>query len=300
MNSQPICFKPVFDRPTFQININAKKHFENLFVGFDEVYMVTYVASLKLLLDYIEKYNYKKVTMVVGSEGDPEKMLLQSANNNVSVIHSTIKLINDNILNLRISDKYHHKFYILKNNDLNLIRIMTGSFNFTYNAQYAKQKNCGEGHDLLNNGLYDEYINSSFNTFYECFADSRVFISELVEQLKNKDDNMSDDEIIKLYLVNSKTSHDAAKKYSLMLDISDRIDNDESEIIVIDNIPKITDTDEKLLKRIAVDITDKSATIDVKKFANIVIKNYSVPIMKLNSDKTELILFDGDGRTSLT
>ncbi len=124
--------------------VSADKEFAPHFYGFSSLKCVSYVVSLKWLLEFLERNAFESIEIVVGKEVSdllPEDVLREELGREKDeMIERMLSLLQEGRLKIYIGDRIiHSKFYILNGNGS--VRVMQGSANLTLSARRGKQVN---------------------------------------------------------------------------------------------------------------------------------------------------------------
>ena len=122
--------------------ITADREFAPHFHGFKSLKCVSYVVSLKWLLEFLEKNAFESIEIIIGKEASdlpPEDVLREELNaEKGDMIDKVLSLLREGRLKIYITDRIiHSKFYILE--DGRSIRIIQGSANLTMSARKGKK-----------------------------------------------------------------------------------------------------------------------------------------------------------------
>ena len=159
-------------------------NWEDLFMGFDEMYAVTYSSSI----DFISRIlpNFKYAEIVFGCDAvldDTVAMLLSVQFSQLKFIakHKSAKMLaermENNSLKLLVSReiKSHEKIYVLRSDD-GRVRVIEGSANLSYSAFNGIQR---ENITYMDNSEAYDYYREQFDGFKEECADNVEYKSIL-------------------------------------------------------------------------------------------------------------------------
>ena len=167
---------------------------DNLFTGMNELYFISYVASLKELLRLFERYNFNKITGIIGrsvtndfkSELNKDEKMLEEIIKKFKTKQWVLHILKEGKVTI------HDKFYLLKNEEIN--RIIMGSANLTSNGFYnKKQQNilCVMDLPISKNGnLFIDEDEKKLKQFYEYFESRKEDCEPFMENLLNNLDKL--------------------------------------------------------------------------------------------------------------
>ena len=130
------------DFSTFIVSNDAE--LETHFSGFKTLKAVSYVVSVKWLIEFLEKNEFKSIEIIVGKEisdlSPVEAIMDELIKDKGDRINQLLELVDQGRLLIYTSDRIvHSKFYILT--DGKLTRVIQGSANLTISARRGKQVN---------------------------------------------------------------------------------------------------------------------------------------------------------------
>ena len=114
------------------------------FSGFKTLRAVSYVVSIKWLLEFLEKNEFESIEVIVGKDisglSPAEALRDELLNDGRDLVHRLLELVDQGRLLIYTTDRIvHSKFYILKGSTF--IRVIQGSANLTISARRGKQVN---------------------------------------------------------------------------------------------------------------------------------------------------------------
>ena len=112
--------------------------------GFKKLKAVSYVVSIKWLIEFLEKNEFERIEILVGKEVsdlNPEEVLKDEIEKDKGgLLNNLMKLVEEERLLIYTSNRIvHSKFYILSSEKS--IRVIQGSANLTISARKGKQVN---------------------------------------------------------------------------------------------------------------------------------------------------------------
>ncbi|MHB1709389.1 MAG: phospholipase D family protein [Thermoplasmataceae archaeon] len=124
--------------------VNNDTDLEAHFSGFKTLKAVSYVVSLRWILEFLEKKEFESIEILVGKEVsdlNPAEILKdEMGNDKGNLVHQILGMIEQGRLLIYTSDRIiHSKFYILTGN--RSTRVIQGSANLTTSARKGKQVN---------------------------------------------------------------------------------------------------------------------------------------------------------------
>ena len=182
----------IFDKKVKFLNIilnnkSYNRNFEELFKNFSEFYAVTFVSSPKYFFDFIEKFNFNRVKLIIGIEDTAinEKFNLLNPETQINFFKNLssniLKKIKNNDIEIRYSNigiTIHSKIYILKSE--NQKRLIIGSANFTEKAM--KSLNQFEELICYDNNFNPELIEIYENRFNEIWSQTIDYVPERLKK----------------------------------------------------------------------------------------------------------------------
>ena len=152
-------------------------NWEDLFVGFDELYAITYSSGIDFVSRVLPNFRYAEI--IFGCEAVMENnvaMIMSVQFSELMFIskHKSAKMLAERLenetLKLLVSReiKSHEKIYILKADD-GRVRVVTGSANFSFSAFNGIQR---ENITYMDNGSAYDYYRELFEQFKDECADN--------------------------------------------------------------------------------------------------------------------------------
>ena len=169
--------------------------------GFKTLKAVSYVVSIKWLIEFLEKNEFERIEILVGKEVsdlNPEEVLKDEIEKDKSgLLNKLMKLVEEERLLIYTSNRIvHSKFYILSGEKT--IRVIQGSANLTISARKGKQVNYLWEWNLKKG--QDNNMIEKFNADFELHRKyCMFFMHDLFEMLKDSEDE-DRNRIIKTWL----------------------------------------------------------------------------------------------------
>lgn len=267
--------------------------FGSLFMGgFNKLRAITYVASPEKILEFFTKYNYTEVEILVG-ENLTKVYMNDLKKRRMEVIQQLSERVGNGTLRILLPQRtVHTKLYIL--DGPKCIRVILTSANLSDTAwQGTKQMNSAWHWDFPPNDN-DSFLNEIVEHYQEHveLSGCSLFMNDLLELFKDQP-NIPREDLIHIWLKEETSNKPDLEEGKILNEIVSKTLNSDARGVFTIQPPKTTQG-KRAIKPFVSSITEKEVQIKPSSIINYFQKEISLPLMRVDMEKSEVILgFNG-------
>lgn len=276
----------------FRTFITTKNNdLETHFTGFREMKAISYIASLRWLLEFLENNKFENIEILIGKEAsdlDPAEVLKDEiAKDKENLMDRLIRFMDEGKLRIYTSERIiHSKFYILS--EESSLRVIQGSANLTTSARKGRQINYLWEWNIRLDVDFD--LGKKLFSDYESHKKyCTLFMQDIRELLKDANE-FERQQIIDDWLGRNIESQEVEMMPMITQMVSDIISEYETEPIyrmTLPSEPSKRKSIEKLLEPIKFEKEQNQVIFLKKDFLNN--EKLPVPIMRVDYENRKII-----------
>ncbi len=281
--------------------IERRRDFDALFDGFVRLRAISYVSSPDLLLDFFDQRGFTEVELVVGESLAPPYREALAARGVDTVLRLAARMESGALRILVPSRTLHTKLYILERFDA--VRVIQTSANFTESARRARQVNYAW---VLETTPGDPFLQRVMADYDAHAADGTVFMGDLMELLKDRQDGRDSREVVEAWLKGTVGDDLELEVRRVFKDLAVQAlaapGTQEEAIITVrlPDAPTARKRAEKALSGLSPTPAPNGVRVARQVFLKYVQETHGFPLLRVDRDRRQVLLGMNGERVGLT